>query len=336
MGRVFLSAAVVAAAIVVLVPATSSGSSSVACTPVTTSKGAMTAAQVGGKVTGTLDATGCQIGVYYDASHPGKVSGASISGASQYGVFVDGRTGDVSVNTLDSTITNIGNVAVYYDGDETPGAVSGTVSGNTISDYYKTGVVVNGAKATARVAGNSLTGFGPVSYIAQNGIQIGWGATGQVQGNKVVGHWYTGANWTSTGILVFQSDNVRVDGNTVSDNQTGLDAETWCYFGFPSASNNKFINNSVSGSDWGAIVAAYSLYSSCDAQANNNKVTNNDLHGTNNPGSEGVFVGAYVYTPGFTPQAVNNKVINNNISGFETALDTGLGSATKVHANAVS
>jgi hypothetical protein len=45
----------------------------------------MTAAQIGGNVTGNLDAAGCNIGVYYGPGHSGTVSGANISGASALG-----------------------------------------------------------------------------------------------------------------------------------------------------------------------------------------------------------------------------------------------------------
>jgi hypothetical protein len=40
----------------------------------------LTAAQIGGAVTGTLDATDCNIGVYFDATHPGSVTDATIFG----------------------------------------------------------------------------------------------------------------------------------------------------------------------------------------------------------------------------------------------------------------
>ena len=43
--------------------------------------------QIGGTVTGTLDATGCDIGVY----NPTSVTNADIHGAQYYGVVVNGR-----------------------------------------------------------------------------------------------------------------------------------------------------------------------------------------------------------------------------------------------------
>src|SRR4029077_21264323 len=46
----------------------------------------LTAAQIGGNVMGPLDATGCNIGVYYEPGTTGTVNGADIHGANYYGV----------------------------------------------------------------------------------------------------------------------------------------------------------------------------------------------------------------------------------------------------------
>lgn len=318
------------------------------CTSVTTSKGNLTAAQVGGNVTGEVNATGCDIGAYFNADNPGQVKNASIHDANQYGVFVDGNVAsDTKVNVTNSEVYNIGNhsagvfapngnqtgLGIYFAGFNSVGTASGNISGNDVSQYQKGGIAINGENANASVRGNDVTGLANVPFIAQNGIQFGYGATGQAQNNTVDGNWYTGANWASTGILVFESDNVNVDKNTVTNNQVGVDAESWCYFGVPSANNNKFVNNTISGADYGAIVAAYSLYSDCDAQANNNKVTNNTISGTDSADSEGIFVGTYVYTGSYSPETKNNKVIHNDVSGFETAQDTSGDATAKVHAN---
>ena len=56
----------------------------------------LTAKQIGGDVTGTLDATGCNIGVYYGPSTSGTVSGANISGANYYGVVDDAASVNIS------------------------------------------------------------------------------------------------------------------------------------------------------------------------------------------------------------------------------------------------
>ncbi|HXC80125.1 MAG TPA: hypothetical protein VNU19_24100, partial [Candidatus Acidoferrum sp.] len=140
----------------------------------------LTAAQIGGDVTGSLDATGCNIGVYYDNnSAPGNVSGADISGANYYGVVVNGDVGTVSVDVTGSTVHDIGETplngdqhgnAIYYRAFG--GSANGTISGNTVTDYQKNGITING-NVSATIANNTVTGEGPVDYIAQNGIQVG-------------------------------------------------------------------------------------------------------------------------------------------------------------------
>ncbi len=297
---------------------------------------------------GELNALGCDIGVYYNSDNTGNVSGADIHDAKKYGVFVDGNTADVNVNVTDSTVRNTGDhngsgdfapngnqygVAVYYNGFNLPGQVSGKVWGNDISQYQKGGIVANGENASVSVRDNTVTGLSNVDYIAQNGIQLGYGATGQVMGNTVDGNWYEGANWASTGILMFESSNVVVQKNVVTASQTGISVETWCWYGVQDASNNKIINNEVTGAQWGVSVAAYNYSSECDAVANNNKVDQNVIVGDH--GDTGVWIGAYDYegTGTHTPVADNNKLIRNEIHGFSTVFDTAGSTTPKVHAN---
>jgi hypothetical protein len=212
-------------------------SNSAPCVAVYTSKGALTTAKLGGTVSGDVDATGCDIGAYFSTSHPGSVDNAQIHDANQYGVLVDGlEAGSTTVNVTDSHVYNIGHhtgadftpngsqtgVGVYYDGYHTTGTVAGSVIGNTVDNYQKAGVVTNGAKAAVSVNNNTVTGLADVPYIAQDGIQFGYGAQGTARGNTIDGNWYTGAGWTSTGMLLFdvKANQVKVSNNKYLDNQT--------------------------------------------------------------------------------------------------------------------
>lgn len=61
----------------------------------------MTAAQIDppGTFSAVLDATGCNIGIFYDHAGSGaKVNGAAISGADYFGVVVDGDAGAVNID----------------------------------------------------------------------------------------------------------------------------------------------------------------------------------------------------------------------------------------------
>ena len=116
----------------------------------------LTAAQIGGTVTGSLDAVGCDIGAY----NPTSVTGADILGALHYGIVANGGTLDVK----NSTINDIGHtdpsmygmqrgIGIYYTN------ASGTISGNTVTDYQKGGIVArDGGKVT--INDNTVTGMG--------------------------------------------------------------------------------------------------------------------------------------------------------------------------------
>lgn len=99
-----------------------------------------------------------------------------------------------------------------------------TVSANTVGDYQKNGITINGG-TIATVTGNSVTGDGPVDYIAQNGIQIGYGATASVQDNVVSGNSYTGVE-VACGLLMYDAAGVKQKKNTLADNEKSV-----CNFG---------------------------------------------------------------------------------------------------------
>jgi uncharacterized protein len=101
-----------------------------------------------------------------------------------------------------------------------------TIADNVVDDYQKTGILVNGS-VNALVTGNDVSGLGPVPYIAQNGVQIGFGATASVDGNRIADNWYTGtADAVSCGLLLFDADGVKQKRNTFVANQQDV-----CNFG---------------------------------------------------------------------------------------------------------
>jgi hypothetical protein len=113
---------------------------------------------------------------------------------------------------------------VLQDGTTNSGGTSatGTLSGSTITNYQKNGVVVSGPGAVVKVLSNTVTGQGKINYIAQNGIEISYGASGTVTGNTVSNNWYTGPIWTACGLLFYQAAGVKQSGNVFSGNQMNL------------------------------------------------------------------------------------------------------------------
>ena len=191
----------------------------------------LTAAKIGGNVTGELDAAGCDIGVYYGPGTKGSVKKATITNAKYFGVV--NYRGKVTVKN--STISQIGNtpvdgtqhgVGILYTTEELPngatgGTAEGTISGNVLRSYQKNGIVVRGAGASAKIEHNTLTGAGHVDYIAQNGIQVSFGGSATVNGNTVSEHWYTPDTNEACGLLFYQAGKVTA---TAKGNPTPKEA----------------------------------------------------------------------------------------------------------------
>lgn len=205
----------------------------------------MTAAVVNpsSPVTSNIDATGCNIGVYFGPDNNGSVNRATIHGSNYYGVVVQ----RAKVNIKNSNIYQIGEtplngdqhgVGIYYatvagvkNGDCTTGSTEGTVENNSVSTYQKSGIVADCTGTKVSINNNIVQGQGPVNYIAQNGIEVGVGANAKVTGNIVTGNSYTGAGGASSGgILVFggpvyggdYTTNTQITGNIVIGNDVGV------------------------------------------------------------------------------------------------------------------
>jgi len=99
-----------------------------------------------------------------------------------------------------------------------------TIEGNTIDDYQKGGIVVTEMDSNATIKSNIVTGQGPTidGQIAQNGIQIGYGAGGTIENNIVTAHDYTPTSWSASGILLTGTDGVAIRLNNVNNNEVGI------------------------------------------------------------------------------------------------------------------
>jgi hypothetical protein len=106
--------------------------------------------------------------------------------------------------------------------------ITATVDDAQITNYYKAGVFVDGnqgSQASATVINSQVDGNGANPNVAQNGIEFrGTSASGVVRNNMVDGHAYTGANWSATGILLFDvvPSQVKTSNNKFSNNQNNL------------------------------------------------------------------------------------------------------------------
>jgi hypothetical protein len=133
------------------------------------------------------------------------------------------------------------------------------ISGNTVYDFDKNGITAN-MSGSSTIAGNTVTGWGPSAAVAQNGIQVGYGATGTVDGNTVSDISYTGDYWAASGILVtsyteygYPLSSADLTGNTVTNAQVGI------YYGEGSGTaSGNIVSASAAGvgmpAFWGIVV----------------------------------------------------------------------------------
>ena len=255
----------------------------------------MTAALINpaGVVTGEVNAAGCNIGVYADNGSRAVVN-ANIHGANYFGILVNGDVNNVKFDVKDSQVHDIGEtpfngsqhgVAIYYRAFGT-GTTAGTISGTTVSLYQKGGIVVNGAGSNVNVKQNNAIGFGAVSFIAQNGIQVGFGATGTVTSNTATGHSYSGPNFASSGGILIVGGacygspltvGTQVVGNTLVGNDVGVfvsNLDGTC--SAPSSqtnikivNNDKLITNKISGAGYKTCATGYCVAIDADASFTN-------------------------------------------------------------------
>jgi hypothetical protein len=234
---------------------------------------------------GVLHAAGCNIGIYIDHTMPGGVAtiqNMDIYGANYFGVLVNGDNGPVQANVRNSFVHNIGEVpfngaqhgvGIYIRAFFPANLVTGEITGNTVYAYQKGGIVVNGPGGRiSKVNTNRVIGQGHVTYIAQNGIQVGYGAMpypAQVVGNLVTANSFIGTpgdGSSSAGILVVggpwlgtcpdgnvcpYTNQVVVAGNILFNNDVGvysLNAEA--DFSAPPSPTTVLIYQNVAGSDF--------------------------------------------------------------------------------------
>ena len=113
------------------------------------------------------------------------------------GILWRGTGGTIDSVTVEGIDITNGNAIYITSYGKT---VTTEVKGCTISGFLKNGITANHAGLTANIHNNTVIGSGPTDAVAQNGIQVGFGATGSVVENTVSDIAYTGEDWEACGL----------------------------------------------------------------------------------------------------------------------------------------
>jgi len=149
------------------------------------------------------------------------------------GIFyrnASGEIGDVAVRNMKLSAALNGcqsglGIFVQSGGGETSRV---EIEGSSVHDFQKNGITGNETGTRVDISHNVVTGIGPTNGAAQNGIQIGFGAQGEIEGNQVANHIWSPCvsvavcAFNATNILVFQSNDVRVHRNVSGVSQLGI------------------------------------------------------------------------------------------------------------------
>jgi hypothetical protein len=159
-------------------------------------------------------------------------------GGQLYGIFVgDGGTLKSTNQVINGASTNVAGlkgcqygVAVEV-GNKTPAEVGKAVlNKDTISGYQKNGPTVKSSGSTLTVNASTITGEGPSPTIAQNGVEVAYGARGNIKSStisdnecEVVGVCSpTEIEEQATGVLFYQAAaGSSVVNSTVKENDLG-------------------------------------------------------------------------------------------------------------------
>jgi len=273
------------------------------------------------EVTTNLDASvaGCNIVVYFNNGQgqvgDKKMPQTVLSGATHYGVLIDGSVNNVAVDITNTAVHNIKSatnpnsdqgVGISYRAFQLggmTGTAGGTVSNCNVYDYQKGGIEANGQGVNVTIRDSTLTGSGPDIFLAQNGIQVGFGANGTVTGNNVSKNSFNpDTNFAATGVLV--AGGPSYNGSTQCP---GSSSTNPC----PYTTGAMVLKNTLTDNDVGAY-----LYNPLDnnftppPSMTNNKVTNNTMS---------ITTCSNAYMTGATDIGNNDKVINNVMTGYNTS-----------------
>jgi hypothetical protein len=218
------------------------------------------------------------------------------------GIYFQNTSGTISANSVRNQYqTDYADFGGCQNGlainVESLGSNSVTVANNSVHAYQKNGITATGAATgpgslgpAVIISGNYIVGLGATamnwqgvyvagdSTAAENGVQIGFGASGSVTGNVVNDNIWgqdTGGDTgdAASGILIYASTNIAVTGNEVGSAQLGIVAVTDPTYG--PADSTLITGNKVAGTQ---------LFDAIDLCSNSNNVHTNTIYGSTESG----------------------------------------------------
>jgi nitrous oxidase accessory protein NosD len=236
----------------------------------------------------------------------GSNNGLTACAPSLIGILYQNASGRVAHNTVRNFILTGSNIGCQSGNaieveTATDGSSRVEISENSVNNYQKNGVTANETGTEIDLEGNTVTGVGPTTGAAQNGVQIGYGAGGRVRNNTITDNVYSPCtastcDTNAAGILIYNSDGIDIENNSVGTNQVGI------YVG---GNQSRIAGNSVFNS---IVLIGVALV------GDQNEVTSNTITHSDQIG---------VYIQGNNNQVHANKITDAQVGIYKVTGQTG-------------
>src|ERR1700678_181089 len=196
----------------------------------------------GGAVAAQILVTGASAVTISHLTVDGSNNGLSGCLVNPIGIYYQNSAGTITYNAVLDQLMDPADqgcqIGLGINVESSTGSPAVTISDNSVRNYDKNGITAGGPQISGgrgggpvvAVSNNTVIGIGATPATAQNGIQIGYGASGSVTSNDVAEEFYvnpptcgaSGSCYGSSGILIYASTSVSVTNNTVESTQLAI------------------------------------------------------------------------------------------------------------------
>ena len=247
------------------------------------------------------------------------VDGNLVGSGYFHGIHYFNASGNISFNTIENILNpaspgaqGVASIVATHSIDE---IFNINISANTISTFQKGAIIAMGPGCTFSIDNNVITNA-PSEYIAGNGIQVGYGASGSLSGNTVHGVAYEGEDWGATGILLFESGDVNLNGDVVDNCEMGISYTSWNWiYTHPEPVNISMNNIELYSNDWAFVAHLASENNDLNLTVSETNIHDNnydgfDVYGTGqDPWGGGYYSG---WDNGNVNLSLTESIISNN------------------------
>lgn len=167
-------------------------------------------------VTGDVNASGCDVGIYFGPGYHGEVSHANVSGATAFGIVVDSANVTIKYSNVHDIIPVAPGGGCEEGGDDGHMDIAAPGGGEQ-REYtgckHGTGILVTGFHGHASIYSSSVSAYG------RRGISVsGPDAWASIAGNLIDGSGGGNGKQGKSGVWIANGAGASVSGNTIKNN----------------------------------------------------------------------------------------------------------------------